>query len=71
MKALNALKAAGTVKLYWVSAGDTDFAHDGAKMDFEIIQKIGFNTRWLETHGAHTWITWRMHVSQLAPLLFR
>jgi enterochelin esterase family protein len=71
LKALNALKAGGAVKLYWVSAGDTDFAHDGAKVDFEVIQKIGFNTRWLETHGAHTWITWRMHISQLAPLLFR
>jgi enterochelin esterase-like enzyme len=71
MKDLNALKAAGTVKLYWVSAGDTDFAHDGAKVDFEIIQKAGFTTRWLETHGAHTWITWRMHISELAPLLFR
>ena len=71
LKALNALKAAGTVKLYWVSAGDTDFAHDGAKVDFEVIQKIGFNTRWLETHGAHAWLTWRMHIVQLAPLLFR
>jgi enterochelin esterase-like enzyme len=71
LTALNALKAGGVVKLYWVSAGDTDFAHDGAKVDFDVIQKIGFNTRWLETHGAHTWITWRMHISQLAPLLFR
>jgi enterochelin esterase-like enzyme len=70
-KALESLRAAGTVKLFWVSAGDTDFAHDGAKEDFQIIQKTGFNTRWLETHGAHTWITWRMHISQLAPLLFR
>jgi enterochelin esterase-like enzyme len=71
LKALNALKAGGAVKLYWVSAGDTDFARDGAKVDFEVIQKIGFNTRWLETRGAHTWITWRMHISELAPLLFR
>ena len=71
LKALNALKAAGTVKLYWVSAGDTDFAHDGAKVDYEIIQKAGFHTSWLETHGAHAWLTWRMHISQLAPLLFR
>jgi len=71
LKALNALKAGGAVKLYWVSAGDTDFAHDGAKVDFEVIQKIGFNTRWLETHGAHAWNAWRMHISRLAPLLFR
>lgn len=71
LKALESLKRSGTVKLFWVSAGDTDFAHDGAKEDFEIVRKIGFNTRWLETHGAHTWITWRIHISQLAPLLFR
>jgi enterochelin esterase-like enzyme len=71
LKALNALKAADTVKLYWVSAGDTDFALDGAKADFDVIQKIGFNTRWLETHGSHAWNTWRMHISELAPLLFR
>jgi enterochelin esterase-like enzyme len=71
LKALKALHAGGAVKLYWVSAGDTDFAHDGAKVDFEVIDKIGFKTRWLETHGAHTWITWRMHISALAPLLFR
>ena len=71
LKDLNTLKQAGAVKLYWVSAGDTDFAHDGSREDFEVIQKIGFNTRWLETHGAHAWNTWRMHISQLAPLLFR
>ncbi len=71
LKALHGLKAAGKVRLYWVSAGDTDFAHDGAKEDFEIIRKTGFQTHWLETHGAHTWITWRMHIVQLAPLLFR
>jgi len=71
LKDLNALKQVGAVKLYWVSAGDTDFAHDGARVDFEVIQKIGFNTRWLEAHGAHAWKTWRMHISQLAPLLFR
>jgi len=57
--------------LYWVSAGDTDFAHDGAKVDFDIIQKVGFHTQWMETHGGHTWITWRKHISSLAPLLFR
>lgn len=71
LKALNALKAGGAVRLYWVSAGDTDFARDGAQVDFEIIQKAGFNTRWLETHGAHAWNTWRMHITELAPLLFR
>src|SRR6185437_12299685 len=29
-----------------------------ARVDFEIIPKIGFHTQWLETHGAHTWITY-------------
>ena len=38
LKVLNEMKETGTVKLYWVSAGDTDFAHDGAKVDFEIIR---------------------------------
>jgi enterochelin esterase-like enzyme len=71
LKDLAGLKAAGMVKFYWVSAGDTDFAHDAAKADFEVIQKLGFNTRWVETHGAHTWFIWRNHIAQLAPLLFR
>lgn len=71
VKDLYALKAAGAVRLYWVSAGDTDFARDGARVDSEVIQKIGFHARWVETHGAHTWIIWRNHISQLAPLLFR
>ncbi len=70
-KALTALKAAGAVKLYWVSAGDTDFAHDGAKLIYDLVLKTGFNTRWRETPGAHAWSIWRVHISELAPLLFR
>ncbi len=71
LQALDALHQAGVVKLYWVSAGDVDFAHDGARLDFDTIRKIGFNARWLETPGAHAWSTWRKHIIALAPLLFR
>jgi enterochelin esterase family protein len=70
-KAYAALKAAGAVKLYWVSAGTTDFANAGAKAIYELVKKTGFNSKFMETPGGHAWAVWRIHISELAPLLFR
>jgi hypothetical protein len=41
VKGLDALIASFTVKSYWVVAGDTDFAHDGAEGDFDVQQSGG------------------------------
>jgi enterochelin esterase family protein len=59
------------LKLLWVACGKTDgLIH--ANRDFvEWTRSKGFDTTTVETEGAHTWLTWRVNLEQLAPLLFR
>ncbi len=66
---LDAKKA--NLKLLWVGCGKTDGLIK-ANRDFVAWTKAkGFNTVAVETEGAHTWLTWRVNLQQLAPLLFR
>ena len=66
---LDAKKA--NLQLFWVACGKTDglFA---ANKDFIAWTKTkGFDPVIVETEGAHTWLTWRPNLLQLAPMLFR
>ncbi len=69
-KQLAALKASG-VKLYWIGAGSTDMALQGAKTLSETVKKVGFNQVFRETPGGHTWFNWRIYLGEFAPLLFQ
>ena len=66
---LDAKKA--DLKLLWVACGKTDGLIK-ANRDFVAWTKAkGFDTVAVETEGAHTWLTWRPNLLELAPLLFR
>lgn len=66
---LNAKKA--NLRLLWVGCGKTDGLIT-ANRDFVAWTKAkGFNPVAVETGGAHTWLTWRVNLLQLTPLLFR
>jgi len=67
---LNALKASG-VKLYWVGAGTTDMARQGAVTLESKIKEHGFNTSYMESPGAHYWFIWRIFLGDFGSKLFR
>ena len=65
---LDAKKA--DLKLLWVACGKTDGLIK-ANRDFVAWTRAkGFNPVAVETEGAHTWLTWRPNLLELAPLLF-
>jgi enterochelin esterase-like enzyme len=64
--------AAAKPKLYWIGCGQDDsLVMSGNKALVEIVKNKGFNYRYLETTGGHTWFNWRIYLSELAPLLFQ
>jgi len=70
-KQFAALKASG-VKLYYVGCGAEDkLALEGSKQLVELLKSQGFNYKYNETPGGHTWFNWRIYLSDMAPLLFR
>jgi len=70
-KQLETLKASKP-KLYWVGCGVTDpLAYTGTKTLVELLKKHNFDYVYRESEGAHTWFTWRVYLSEFAPLLFK
>jgi enterochelin esterase-like enzyme len=70
-KQLETLKASKP-KLYWVGCGVTDpLAYTSTKTLVELLRKHNFNFVYRESEGAHTWFTWRVYLSEFAPLLFK
>ena len=69
-KQLEALKASG-VKLYWVGAGTTDMARQGAVNLEAKVKEHGFNTTYTESPGAHYWFIWRIFLADFGSKLFR
>jgi enterochelin esterase family protein len=67
---LEALKASG-VKLYWIGAGSTDFAREGALNLSAAVKQHGFNTIYREDHGMHYWFIWRTFLGDFGSRLFR
>jgi enterochelin esterase family protein len=68
--ALAKVKDAG-VKHYYVAAGSTDMALNGAQTLFRVAQKAGLNASWHESPGAHFWFIWRVFLADYASMLFR
>lgn len=67
---LEAVKAGG-VKFYWVGAGTTDMAREGALNLSALVKKHAFNTTYREAPGAHYWFIWRIFLGEYGSLLFR
>jgi enterochelin esterase-like enzyme len=69
-KLLQAVKEAG-VNHYWIGAGTTDFARQGSQTLFEVAKKVGLNTTYHESPGAHFWFIWRQFLSEFGSLIFK
>ncbi len=61
------------VKLLWMGAGTEETQiHDGIKGAVDALNASGIKTVFVESPGtAHEWQTWRRHLRDFAPLLFR
>ena len=69
-KQLAAVEGSG-VKLYWMGAGTTDTAREGAKNLSGMSKQLGFNTSYKEIPGAHYWFIWRDFLGDFGSKLFR
>ena len=69
-KQLQTVKAAG-VNHYWIGAGTTDFARQGSQTLFEVAKKVGLNTTYHESPGAHFWFIWRQFLTEFGSLIFK
>jgi enterochelin esterase family protein len=67
---LEALKASG-VKLYYIGAGSTDFAREGALRLAAAVKQHGFQTIYREDPGMHFWFIWRSFLADFGARLFR
>ena len=61
------------VKLLWMGAGTEEKPiHDGIKAAVDALHASGVKVMFLESPGtAHEWQTWRRHLRDFTPLLFR
>lgn len=70
VEALTKIKAAGN-KHYWVGAGTTDMALKGSQTLYDVAKRVGLNTSWHESPGAHYWFIWRIFLGDFGSMLFR
>lgn len=59
------------LKLFWLATGVDDFLVGTTKSTVELLKKHGFDPVYAETPGGHTWINWRIYLSEFAPKLFQ
>jgi enterochelin esterase family protein len=64
-------KVNASVKLLSLRVGDKDFALPGMRNLAELLQKSKVEHKLEVNGGGHTWINWRLYLSELLPLLFR
>jgi enterochelin esterase-like enzyme len=58
-------------KLYWVGIGIEDSGLKNVTPLIALLKKYGFNYKYRESSGGHTWANWRIYLSELGPLLFQ
>ena len=59
------------LKLLWIGCGRDDGALRGSRSLSEFLTGHEIRHTFRETDGAHTWMVWRRHLHEVAPLLFR
>jgi enterochelin esterase family protein len=59
------------LKLLWVACGKADGLITANRDFVAWARGKGFAATAVETEGAHTWLTWRVNLEGLAPVLFR
>lgn len=59
------------VDYFSIMVGTDDFAHPGAQLLHEVLDKHGIEHEFIESGGGHTWLNWRAYLADFAPRLFR
>jgi enterochelin esterase family protein len=70
-EALDNAKWKKGLKLVWFATGKDDFLLQTSRSTVELLKKHGFDPRFEESSGGHTWINWRNYLNEFAPLLFQ
>ena len=58
------------LKLFWIGCGTEDGLYAGNKSLSELLTKKGITHVFYPTAGTHTWLVWRLYLSETLPLLF-
>jgi enterochelin esterase-like enzyme len=64
-------KANKSIRLLSIRVGDEDFTLSGCRNLDEILKRHGIEHTLQVNGGAHTWLNWRLYLSELLPKLFR
>lgn len=67
LKALMAAKP----KVYWIGIGKEDFLYRTVVNLRKLYDEVGLKYTYVETEGRHDWNSWRLYLSEFAPLLFK
>jgi enterochelin esterase family protein len=67
LKALIAAKP----KLYWIGIGKEDFLYGTVTKLRSLYDEVGLKYTYVESEGRHDWNSWRLYLSEFAPLLFK
>ena len=59
------------IRLLSIRVGEKDFALTGSRNLSELLTTHGIEHTLEVNDGGHTWINWRLYLSELLPLLFR
>lgn len=58
-------------KVYWIGMGTDDFLYKSAVEMRKLYDEIGFKYIYKENIGNHDWNSWRLYLSEFAPLCFK
>ncbi len=67
LKALQAAKP----KVYWIGMGTDDFLYKSCVELRKVYDEVGFKYTYRENIGNHDWNSWRMYLTEFAPLCFK
>ncbi len=59
------------LRLFWFATGKEDFLLNVSRATVDLFKKHGFDVKYEETPGGHTWINWRDYLIRFTPLLFK
>jgi len=57
-------------KLYWIGIGKTDFLYKNVQEFRAKLDGIKMPYEYRESEGGHTWVNWRIYLSEFVPRLF-
>jgi enterochelin esterase-like enzyme len=70
VKQLEALKKTNPT-VYWIAIGKQDFLYSSEVKLRALYDEIGFKYTHEENDGRHDWNSWRLYLTEFAPMLFK